>query len=89
MVDAGEKNKLKQFYDHRVKQWKTWERSAWRSNAEGSIPLLIDSGSYIQRDWIDQCWQIPNSLRNVDANCQVEITNTYNNVIVAEDIYEE
>jgi hypothetical protein len=41
------------------------------------MPLMRPAGAYVTPDKARVSWPTPQSLRNVDAECQVEITQLY------------
>ena len=41
------------------------------------MPLMRPAGAYVPPDKARVSWATPQSLRNVDAECQVEITQLY------------
>ncbi len=77
-VDREEEANLESVFDRRADQWRRWEPKSWQARwNDANIPLLRQAGSYAtaERAWLS--WSTPQSMRNVDAECQVEITNLY------------
>lgn len=64
----------------RARQWSAWERTEWDANPSYGDPLqglmryagtLPDLGSRAT------IWDVPSSMRNVDAACRLEVTQAY------------
>jgi hypothetical protein len=43
----------------------------------GDVPLLREAGAYVSPELAAISWPTPKSMRNVDAECQAEITTLY------------
>ena len=77
-VDREEEANFERVFDRRADQWRRWEPKSWQARwNDANTPLLRQAGSYAtaERAWLS--WSTPQSMRNVDAECQVEITNLY------------
>jgi hypothetical protein len=80
MVDQDEVANFKRVFDKKAKQWENWERTRWSNAWDGNdISLLREPGAYVSSDKAKVSWPTPQSMRNVDAECQVEITQLYIN----------
>ena len=78
IVDAEEEQELTSQFTARTEEWRRWERVAWSSFAQNNdLPLLRIAGSYCSPELARLSWPTPQSMRNVDAECQVEITTLY------------
>jgi ATP-dependent helicase YprA (DUF1998 family) len=77
-VDEDELARFSDVFDMRVRQWQQWERTDWRRRGrEGDIPLLRPAGAYASSEESQLSWATPNSLRDVDAECEAKITTLY------------
>lgn len=78
-VDPGEKQNLFKVCEKRARQWKKWERTAWGSfyPSGDEAPLLRPAGAYVKDEWKPISWPTMTSMRNVDSQCQVEITKLF------------
>lgn len=79
-VSAVDKEELVSYdgvFDERLDEWLTWQRTVWSGDSSGDIPLLRRAGEYASRTAALLSWATPTSMRNVDAECQAEITRLY------------
>jgi hypothetical protein len=78
MVDPGELDALGKLFDRRAEEWQRWKRIKWGSFGQvDPNALLCPTGTYVAGDQKRLIWATPNSVRNVDAECQAEITQLY------------
>lgn len=78
IVDKGERETLERVLDRRIAEWKAWQRIEWSKVAETEdVPLLRTAGQYASPEQRRLSWATPTSMRNVDAECQAEITTLY------------
>ena len=78
VVDPKETDNLKAVFERRARQWKRWSPIVWTSPpGGGQTPLIRPAGEYMDPEIRDITWPVPRSLRNVDAECQAEITVLY------------
>jgi hypothetical protein len=77
VVDAAETENLEQVFGARYNEWRRWRRIEWTRASDGEIPLIRPAGSYATRAAARLSWPVPQSLRNVDAECRAEITTAY------------
>ena len=59
-----------QLKNRRKTQWDNWQNP-------GQDAMLYNSGSYIEKKYKESAWSTQNSMRNVDATCEGEITSFY------------
>jgi len=77
-VDPDEAVSLERIFEMRLAEWERWDRNHWDERAAGGdIPLMRRAGTYASRAIADVSWSVPNSLRNVDAECRAEVTLSY------------
>lgn len=78
LVDPKEAANFERVFQKRADQWQRWQRLRWSSRElEQDTPLLRVAGEYAAADYAAVSWPTPMSMRNVDAQCQIEITNLY------------
>ena len=77
-VEKDEIANFEEVFDKRQEEWNRWKRTQWgtfgRSNQNS---LLRQSGAYVASDQRLLSWSTPTSVRNVDAECESEITSLY------------
>ena len=77
-VDENERSHFEEMFHKRRRQWETWERTRWRSQrGDEDFGLLRRPGEYVPSDVQGLSWATPNSLRNVDAECQAVVSLRY------------
>lgn len=77
-VDPDELTALRRIIQRRVDEWQRWQRTEWGHGFNtDNMPLLRRSGAYVTPEKSRVSWATPQSLRNVDAECQAEITQLY------------
>ena len=77
-LNEKEREHLLQIFEKRVKEWRGWERTIWESyRSDSEIPLLFLAGSYVNRTWDGLSWPTMMSMRNVDAESRLTISNLY------------
>lgn len=76
-VDTGD---LERVIARRMHQWATRERDKWDANPDFGDPergLMRFPGTSVPSADRRLTWETPSSMRNVDANCKIEITHLY------------
>ena len=77
-VDPDELVALRRILRTRSEEWQRWQRLKWSGAIHAEdMPLMRPAGAYVPPDKARVSWATPQSLRNVDAECQVEITQLY------------
>ena len=77
-VDDAELPSTLEVFEKRASQWRNWRRTRWRRDPEGEeIPLLRVHGEYASPAVERLSWATPTSMRNVDAECEAQITTAY------------
>jgi len=78
VVDPDELAALRRIIQRRSDEWQRWQRLKWSGDIHAEdVPLLRPAGAYVTPEQTRVSWATPQSLRNVDAECQVEITQLY------------
>lgn len=79
-IDQDEYPELKELLGQRLREWRSWERQDWDAKATSgleSAPLLRAPGRWYPDRVQRVSWATPTSMRDVDAECQGEITLHY------------
>jgi len=77
-VDPDELDALRRILQKRAGEWQRWQRLKWAGALHAEdMPLMRPAGAYVTPEKARVSWATPQSLRNVDAECQVEITQLY------------
>jgi hypothetical protein len=77
-VDPEELAALRRIIQKRSDEWQRWQRLKWAGALHAEdMPLMRPAGAYVTPDKARVSWATPQSLRNVDAECQAEITQLY------------
>ena len=80
LVDSDEVPVLERVAEVRAQQWESWERTTWEANAIGGDPkqgLMRFAGTLPDLDSKATIWDVPTSMRNVDAECRLQISLHY------------
>lgn len=88
VVDPGEVPALERMGDARARQWDSWERTTWDANVVTGDPkqgLMRFAGTLPDLESKAMIWDVPASMRNVDAECRLRISLSYNRADAAED----
>ena len=78
MIDKKEVPNCVAVFKRLREEWENWERTKWGSfwNYEEDA-LMYRNGVYVASKNKNIAWAIPTSMRNVDADCEMEITQLY------------
>jgi hypothetical protein len=77
-VDPEEIGALHRIINRRSDEWQRWQRLRWDGTIHAEdMPLMRPAGAYVTPENVRVSWATPQSLRNVDAECQAEITQLY------------
>lgn len=72
---------LDHFAQVRARQWRRWERTEWDANpkpfGDPLQGLMRFAGALPDLDTRATIWDVPTSMRNVDAECRLEISQAY------------
>ena len=78
VVDPSESANLNAVFDRRLAEWRGWQKAEYDSTqSDGDVPLLLRPGAYVDESERDRTWLTPMSMRNVDAECRVSITDHF------------
>ena len=76
-VDPDELQNFHKVFDKLAREWKTWQRQNWRGSwKDDNDPLLRQAGAYTPKEKKRGSWETPTSMRNVDAECILEIADS-------------
>lgn len=79
-VNAEELSAFDSLVSERRKEWNAWERTEWSANVYGGDPvqgLMRSAGELPDLGSKATMWDVPMSMRNVDAECSIEISTAY------------
>ena len=77
-VAPEELENFERVFSRRLSEWRRWERIWWTGAVHGGdVPLLREAGAFVSPELAAISWPTPMSMRNVDAECQAEITTLY------------
>lgn len=83
IADPGELAKMESMAAKRANQWNSWERTEWEANpppwGDPKQGLMRYAGTLPDLDSKAMIWDVPTSMRNVDAECQLVISLAYAN----------
>ena len=75
-IDPVEASNMTKVFQQRISEWKKWNRLFWDGKIQSKspdFPQLRVAGAYAQPIFRNRSWATPNSMRNVDAQCQTDI----------------
>ena len=74
----NDKDHFNYMMDKRIYQLKNRRKTIWDNwQNPGQNAMLYNSGNYIEKKYRKTTWPTQNSMRNVDATCEGEITSFY------------
>jgi hypothetical protein len=74
VVAPAESHTFERILAARIEEWRRWKPTEWvSSQTSEEIGLLHYAGEYARKEVKDRSWATPNSLRHVDATCEVSI----------------
>jgi hypothetical protein len=81
IADSGEVQTLGRMAEQRARQWDGWERTQWEANpppwGDPKQGLMRFAGTLPDLDSKATIWDVPTSMRNVDAECRLAISLAY------------
>jgi hypothetical protein len=81
IADSGEVPVLERMAEKRARQWAGWERTVWEANpapwGDPKQGLMRFAGILPDLDSKATIWDVPTSMRNVDAECHLAISLAY------------
>ncbi|MFG1953946.1 helicase-related protein [Micromonospora sp. NPDC048830] len=80
VADIADTGPLRDVAARRNREWSQWERTDWNANAIGGNPqqgLMRYAGSSAGSDARVPVWDVPTSMRSVDAECELRISPLY------------
>jgi hypothetical protein len=81
LADPDELLTLEREQRKRASEWESWERTTWSANVIGGDPkqgLMRYAGTLPDLQAEATMWDVPTSMRNVDAECRLETSLDYN-----------
>ena len=74
IVDPDEAETLERVYRQRLDQWRLYGSLHWERPSDDAEPgLMYAAGSFLPEAQQERSWAVPMSMRNVDAECRLEI----------------
>lgn len=90
IADSTELAAVREVARQRAREWGHWGRTEWSANPQGGDPkqgLMLSAGTSLDPRSTVPVWEVPTSMRSVDAECALRITDAY--AIAAADPAEE
>ena len=77
-VDSSEAEYVMRKFEKRLQQFTRWQRTWWYRHNEQADSMLRRYETWVTEEMKEISWATPTSMRNVDAECQMDITTKYN-----------
>lgn len=77
VCDPGALADLKRNMERIRREWDAWQPQVWEANRDEEGALMRRAGAWVEDDVRDLTWETPMSMRDVDAECRVAVTNRY------------
>lgn len=78
IVDSAEEGALRAVLERRQREWRDWQRTRWvAARGDKDIGQLRFAGAYATPEEQRFSWETPTSMRNVDRECEMVITQLY------------
>nr|VTP02049.1 hypothetical protein BIN_B_04334 [Mycobacterium riyadhense] len=81
IADKSEVPVLEKMAEKRARQWDSWERTQWEANpppwGDPKQGLMRYAGTLPDLDSKATIWDVPTSMRNVDAECRLAVSLAY------------
>jgi hypothetical protein len=78
IVDSSETDYVMEKFEKRLRQFNKWQRTWWSNYQEQADSMLRRYETWVTEEMAEISWATPTSMRNVDAECQMDITTRYN-----------
>lgn len=78
IVDSSETEYVLRKFEKRLRQFNRWQRTWWFDQKEPADSMLRRYEAWVTDEMEKTSWATPTSMRNVDAECQMDITTRYN-----------
>lgn len=76
--DPDEVASFNSWFNRRSIEWAKWQRTEWlKARGQGSLPLMYRGGSYVEPEHVGITWEVPQSMREVDAKSEAKISSAY------------
>ncbi len=76
-IDSAEVKNFERVFEKRASEWRRWKRTVWEKKSADDSFLLRYASAFADGTSKLLSWPVPTSMRNVDAECQAEITQLY------------
>jgi hypothetical protein len=79
-VDGADYEAMEEIGRQRARQWRSWQRTEWSARSwdtDASQPLMRGAGDTVGPGSQVPVWEVPTSMRSVDAECLLRITDAY------------
>ncbi|MFZ2630532.1 MAG: helicase-related protein [Desulfosalsimonadaceae bacterium] len=77
-IDSSEIDYVITIFEKRLRQFNRWQRAWWYRQQQPGDSLLRRYETWVTEKIERTSWATPTSMRNVDAECQMDITTLYN-----------